>query len=66
MHYPRYLGFCIAGGIVWVTGLTLAGYYFGNLPLVKDNFELVIFAIIALSLVPAFIQFIRIRAAAKR
>jgi len=61
MKYLRYILFCITGGIVWVTGLTLAGYYFGNLEFVKRNFELVIFAIIIISLVPAVIQFIKMR-----
>ncbi len=63
MQYGRYLLFCVVGGSAWVTGLSLAGYYFGNIPFVKDNFELVIFAIIAVSLVPAVVQLLKIRAA---
>ncbi len=66
MRYVRYMAFCVVGGIVWVTGLTLAGYYFGNIPFVKENFELVIFAIIIVSLIPAVIQFMKIRAASKK
>ena len=61
MKYIRYILFCVTGGIVWVTGLTLAGYYFGNLVFVKENFELVIFAIIIISLIPAVIQFMKMR-----
>ncbi|HKR06023.1 MAG TPA: DedA family protein [Bacteroidia bacterium] len=61
MKYLRYILFCITGGIVWVTGLTLAGYYFGNLDFVKENFEMVIFAIIFISLIPAVIQFVKMR-----
>ncbi|MEO5572309.1 MAG: DedA family protein [Bacteroidia bacterium] len=61
MKYLRFISFCIVGGIAWVTGLTLAGYYFGNLEFVKKNFELVIFAIIIISLIPAVIQFMKMR-----
>lgn len=66
MTYSRYILFCIVGGIAWVVSLTLAGYYFGNLEFVKNNFETVIFAIILISLIPVFIQFLKARAAAKR
>jgi membrane-associated protein len=65
MHYPRYIAFCIAGGAAWVSGLTLAGYYFGNIPVVQNNFELVIMGIILVSLIPAVVQFMKIRAAAR-
>jgi len=61
MRYLRYITFCIVGGIAWVMGLTLAGYYFGNLPFVKNNFELVIFGIILVSLLPIIIQFVRVK-----
>jgi membrane-associated protein len=57
MDYKRYISFCIAGGILWVNLLTLAGYFFGNLEFVRKNFELVIFAIIGISLLPVFFQF---------
>ncbi|MFI5219219.1 MAG: DedA family protein [Bacteroidia bacterium] len=63
MKYMRYILFCIVGGIAWVTGLTLAGFYFGNLEFVKKNFELVIFAIIIISLIPAVVQFVKMRKA---
>lgn len=63
MKYMRYILFCIVGGITWVTGLTLAGFYFGNLEFVKNNFELVIFAIIFISLIPVLLQFIKARRA---
>ena len=61
MKYIRFILFCICGGIAWVTGLTLAGFYFGNLEFVKKNFELVIFAIIFISLIPAVVQFIKMK-----
>ncbi|MCS6927972.1 MAG: DedA family protein [Saprospiraceae bacterium] len=59
MRYRRFIGYCIGGGILWVTSLTLAGYYFGQIPLIKNNFELVIFGIIAVSLLPLAFEFIR-------
>jgi membrane-associated protein len=59
MTYAKFLRFNIIGGVVWVTGLTLVGYFFGNLPFVQDNFEIVIFGIIGLSLLPMLYEFIR-------
>lgn len=57
MHYRTFIGFCIAGGVFWVTGLSLAGYFFGGLEIVKNNFELVVFGIIGISLLPIVIEF---------
>jgi membrane-associated protein len=59
MKYSRYILFCIVGGVVWVTSLTLAGFYFGNLEFVKKNFEMVIFGIILISLLPVVIGLVR-------
>jgi membrane-associated protein len=56
MHYPRYLLFCITGAVLWVGGLITLGYQFGNLDIVKRNFELVILSIVAISLVPLAYQ----------
>lgn len=56
MHYPRYLLFCITGAILWVGGLVTLGYQFGNLDIVKKNFELVILSIVAISLLPLVYQ----------
>ena len=63
MSYARFGMWNITGGIVWVTSLTLAGYFFGQIPIVKQNFEAVIFAIIGLSLVPVVIEWIKARRA---
>ena len=57
MHYPRYLLFCITGACLWVGGLITLGYQFGNLDIVKRNFELVILSIVAISLLPLAYQF---------
>ncbi|MGZ8226540.1 MAG: VTT domain-containing protein [Methylococcaceae bacterium] len=59
MNYSRYIIFCILGALLWVPSLTLLGYFFGNLPIVKKNFELVIFGIIGLSLLPIMWQFVK-------
>lgn len=59
MEYRRFIGYCIGGGILWVTLLTLAGYFFGQLPIVKDNFEIVVFGIIGISLLPIVVEFVR-------
>ncbi len=57
MHYPRYILFCIVGATLWVAGLTGLGYLFGNLAIVKKNFEIVILAIVAVSFLPIVHQF---------
>jgi membrane-associated protein len=61
MTYPRFLAYDIGGGILWVGLFVLAGHFFGNLPVVKHNFTLVIFAIIAISLLPPFFEVVRHR-----
>jgi membrane-associated protein len=59
MEYSKFIRYNIIGGTVWVLGLTLLGYFFGNLEFVRNNFELVIFGIIGLSLLPMIIEIIR-------
>jgi membrane-associated protein len=59
MKYSRFLPFDILGGILWVGIATLAGYFFGGIQVVKDNFELVIVGIIFISIVPILIEIIR-------
>jgi membrane-associated protein len=59
MSYARFAMFNITGAIIWVVSLALAGYWFGNLPWVKENLTLVILAIIAISLAPLAIAWVR-------
>lgn len=59
MNYSTFIRFNIIGGLVWIFGLVLAGYFFGNIPIVKDNFETVIFGIIGISLLPMVWEFIK-------
>lgn len=61
MTYPRYFLLDLAGGILWIGSLTLAGYWFGNIPFIKNNLTLVILVIIALSLLPITIGYIKHR-----
>lgn len=53
MSYGYFFSYNVFGGIVWVVLFTLLGYFFGNIPFVKANFELVIIAIILISVIPA-------------
>ena len=59
MEYRRFGTFNIIGGILWVFSMTISGYLFGNIPVVEDNFTLVVLAIIALSLVPMAVEWWR-------
>jgi len=61
MPYLRYLAFCVAGALLWVVLLCLAGYWFGNIPQVKSNLTIVILAIVALSVSPGVIAWLRSR-----
>jgi len=59
MEYSKFIRFNLIGGIAWVLGLTLLGFFFGKLEFVQKNFELVIFGIIGLSLLPMIFEIIR-------
>ncbi|HEU4830541.1 MAG TPA: DedA family protein [Gemmatimonadales bacterium] len=61
MNYARFLAYNVVGAVVWVTLFTLAGFYFGNIPAVKENFTLVILAIIGLSVLPIAIEMVKAR-----
>jgi membrane-associated protein len=61
MRYTHFAAYNVVGAIIWVAAFVLAGYYFGNVPVVKRNFHLVIVAIIILSIMPPVIEFIRAR-----
>ena len=59
MTYRKFIAYNVIGGVGWVVSITLAGYYFGNIPIVKNNFTFVIFAIIFISMLPGIIEYIR-------
>jgi membrane-associated protein len=62
MTYGHFLMYNIVGGIAWVTLFTLLGYFFGSIPIVQENFSLVVIAIILISVLPGVIEFLRERA----
>jgi membrane-associated protein len=59
MNYSTFLSYNIIGGIAWVLLMTCAGYLFGNIPIVQENFEIVIFGIIFVSILPGIIGWLR-------
>lgn len=59
MNYTTFLTYNVVGGIVWVVGITLAGYFLGNIPIIKDNFSKVVLIIIILSVLPIIYSFIK-------
>jgi len=63
MSFSRFQFFNVGGALLWIASLTIAGYFFGNLPFIKNNLTLVILAIIGVSLLPAFVAWLKNRAA---
>jgi membrane-associated protein len=61
MDYRRFLMFNVVGAVAWVASLTYAGFFFGNLPAVKENLSLVILGIILLSITPGIVEILRQR-----
>jgi membrane-associated protein len=62
MHYPRFLGFSVLGSVLWVGSLVTLGFFFGNVPFIKQNLTLLVLFIILMSLLPMIIGVIRSRA----
>ena len=65
MEYGRFLFFNVIGAAIWVVSLAYAGYFFGNLPIVKQNLSLVIVLIILLSITPGIVEVVRAKLAAR-
>jgi len=61
MDYGKFIAYNVAGGVIWVTLFTFAGYFFGNLEFIQKNFHYAIFAIIFLSLIPMAYEYIQSR-----
>lgn len=59
MNYSRFIIFNLIGGILWVVVCTVSGYFFGNIPFVKENFSLVVLAIIFISLIPVLVEYLK-------
>jgi membrane-associated protein len=61
MPYARYIGFCVAGAAIWVVSICSVGYFFGNLPMVKQNLSAVIVLIVLVSISPGVIAWLKAR-----
>ena len=61
MHFGRFMIYNVVGGVLWVTIFVLLGYFFGGIPFVQDNFELVIIAIVVISFIPTLFGLIKAR-----
>ncbi len=66
MPYSKFISYNVIGGVAWVFLFLFGGYFFGNLPVVKDNFTLVILGIIFVSLLPGVITYIQSKREPKR
>lgn len=65
MDYGKFIGFNILGGIAWVCICGGAGYFFGNIPVVKQNFEFVILGIVVVSFLPVVFEYLKVRKLAR-
>ncbi len=61
MDYLTFLIYNVIGGIVWVAAFVFSGFYFGNIPLIKDNLTVIVLLIIVISFIPAVIEYIKHR-----
>jgi membrane-associated protein len=59
MSYSKFILYNISGGIAWICTFLLGGYFFGNIPAVKNNFTMVVVAIVIVSVMPGFIEYWR-------
>ncbi|MEI8006112.1 MAG: DedA family protein [Bacteroidota bacterium] len=59
MTYLRFISFSIIGNVLWVILFTMGGYFFGNIPFIKNNFTIAIIAIIFISLLPMIVAFVQ-------
>jgi membrane-associated protein len=58
MSYGRFLAYNVVGGLVWTGGFTFLGYFFGNIPIVRENFSFVVVGIIFISILPIVYEFV--------
>lgn len=61
MSYRRFLAYNIIGGVAWILVFMITGYLFGNIPFIKENLTIMVMVIIALSMVPAIIEYVKKR-----
>lgn len=58
MHYSTFFFYNVVGAFIWVTSLTFIGFFFGGLPIIKENFEYAVIGIVLISLLPVFIEYL--------
>jgi membrane-associated protein len=61
MEYRRFIGYNIFGAFLWTSMFIFLGYFFGNIPIVQENFELLVVGIILISVLPMIIEYLRSR-----
>jgi len=61
MQYRSFVMFSVMGSVAWIGSLTIAGYFFGNIPVIKNNLTLMILGIVFVSFIPAILEFIKHR-----
>jgi membrane-associated protein len=61
MHYRRFVAYNAIGGVAWGCGVTILGYFLGQIAFVKSNIELILVAIVAVSVIPVVVEFLRNR-----
>lgn len=66
MHYTRFLAYSLGGGLFWVISFTLAGYFLGSIPIIKENIKVVFLLIIVVSVLPVIIEVVKHKLAAKK
>jgi membrane-associated protein len=66
MSYPRFLTYNVVGGVLWITSLVYLGYFFGNIPFIKDNLVFFVLAIVLVSITPMIYTYFKERRAARR
>ena len=66
MSYKDFFSYNVFGGITWVALFTFTGYFFGNIPFIRDHFSLVVIAIVLISLVPMVIEAVKARRESKQ
>jgi len=66
MSYADFFSYNVLGGISWVALFSFAGYFFGNIPFIRDHFSLVVVAIVLISLIPMVVEGLKVRSEGKR
>jgi membrane-associated protein len=65
MSYPRFLTYNVVGGVLWITSLVYLGYFFGNIPFIKNNLSFFVIGIVLISIIPILVTYFKERTAAR-